>query len=191
MNFNYTFWEPQNYTYVGSTNYLQIDGTKQSNMTVSVTWLDAWQNINVKAINQANIQLPFSWQVEESYSRPDLFRLQWDVSPAVPPICLLNFANRTQFTINQTCLKEASTYELTIKLQYLITSTVVTTQKILFTVPRKPFGGRLQCSPTIGKAFLTKINCTASGWTAVDNVIQYQFFTKDQPSGSQMIAGPI
>lgn len=75
IDYNYTFWEPQNYTYVGTTNYLQMDGTRQSNKTVSVTWLDALQNINVRSINQANTQLPFSWQVEESYSRPELFRL--------------------------------------------------------------------------------------------------------------------
>jgi len=36
------------------------------------------------------------------------------------------------------------TYELSIKLQYLVTNTVISTQKILFTVPRKPFGGKLQ-----------------------------------------------
>lgn len=171
IDYNLSFWDPINYTYVASTNYLQMDGSRESNKSVSITWLDALQNINVKAINQANIQQPFSWQVEESYSKPELFRLQWDITPAVPSGCLLNFANRTQYTINQTCLKVAMTYEITIKLQYLVTSTVVSTQKILFTVPRKPFGGRLQCIPTAGKAFFTKFNCTASGWTAVDNVI--------------------
>jgi hypothetical protein len=83
------------------------------------------------------------------------------------------------------------TYELSIKLQYLVTNTVISTQKILFTVPRKPFGGKLQCNPSSGKAFVTKFNCSTNGWTVVDNVIQYQFFTKDSEFGSLMIAGPI
>jgi hypothetical protein len=27
-NYNYTFWDPQNYSYVATTNYLQIDGSR-------------------------------------------------------------------------------------------------------------------------------------------------------------------
>jgi hypothetical protein len=127
--------------------------------------------------------MPFSWQFNDTISRPDLFRFQWDFSPAVSTSCYLNFANRTQFSVNSSCLRESQTYEVSVRLIYNITGGVLSTQKLLFTIPRRPFGGRLACTPVSGKAFETRFNCTASGWIAVDNVVRYQFFTRDDSTG--------
>ena len=66
---------------------------------------------------------------------------------------------------------------------YNVTGSIMSTQKVLFTVPRKPYGGKLVCTPIAGKAFVTKVNCTASGWIVVENSIKYQFFTKEEKSG--------
>eukprot|EP00347_Sterkiella_histriomuscorum_P001938 403370091 len=173
-------WRPTVITLVGNTNFIQGDGTRQTQESIQVTWINLKPEGELIQLSKNLVQSSIiAYEFVVTQMTEDQLDLKWSMSPSINNDCLFNSFDRKQYVFKGSCLSVNTNYQLKVNLYYKNQTQLLNTRTTVFKLQNPPSGGSLSCNPTSGNGFVTPTTCVASGWTVAQQPSKYQFYVLD------------
>lgn len=172
-------WEPHRIVATTKSEFLQGDGSWESQGHVDIVWIPFNPEISLLGDDYISIDQALTVEIIMRGVPHEELSFQWSIRPKVEPKYYLNSDNRKHFVIEPFGLVQNNWYEVSVKINQRISGQVIWNGVQRVKVNPLPKDGRVVVTPAQGEAFQTDFKIEAVDWLVRHEPKKYQFLYED------------